>query len=78
MDESGIIGQMILESSGRIKKSSGTLDNPKLIPFITTIVSSTAKILDKQSLNRVTLSYQESDIIIYIDQTDIVVLERKK
>ncbi|CAD8061594.1 unnamed protein product [Paramecium primaurelia] len=78
MDESGIIGQMILENSGRIKKSSGTLDNPKLIPFITTIVSSTAKILDKQSLNRVTLSYQESDIIIYIDQNDIVVLERKK
>lgn len=55
MDESGIIGQMILESNGKIKKvydlsiikSSGSLDNPKLIPFITTIVSSTAKILDK-------------------------------
>ncbi|CAD8081440.1 unnamed protein product [Paramecium sonneborni] len=78
MDESGIIGQMILECNGRIKKSSGTLDNPKLIPFIATIVSSTAKILDKQSLNRVTISYQESDIIIYIDQSDIVVLERKK
>ncbi|CAK80479.1 unnamed protein product (macronuclear) [Paramecium tetraurelia] len=66
MDESGIIGQMILESSGRIKKvihliniqSSGTLDNPKLIPFITTIVSSTAKILEKQSLNRVTCKFK--------------------
>ncbi|KAM3134039.1 hypothetical protein pb186bvf_013881 [Paramecium bursaria] len=77
MDDNGIRGQLILDSQGKIKQSSGTLSETKNGNIIQ-IIQSTAKLLDQTQLNRITLSYKETDIIIYVVQNEIFVTERER